>query len=296
VGFTGSRAAGLKLKADTDVIGKPIFLELSSINPVVILPGAMRERGAQLAADFAESALMAGGQFCTSPGLVILFAGPDAEKFIADVKARLDSAPIAPLLAASVLENLSNNVKSVQLAGAEIVTGGIPLPAPGQRFANTLLRVSGDQFLAKPKKLQTEMFGNASLAVVVRNADQAAEILNNLEGNLTGSIYSDTRGADDSLYARLAPILRQRTGRFLNDKMPTGVAVTAAMNHGGPFPATGHPGFTAVGIPATLRRFTMLQCFDHVRPERLPTALRNKNPNGKMWRWIDGNYTQGDVT
>jgi NADP-dependent aldehyde dehydrogenase len=77
--------------------------------------------------------------------------------------------------------------------------------------------------------------------------------------------------------------------------MPTGVAVTAAMNHGGPFPATGHPGFTAVGIPASLRRFAMLQCFDNVRPHRLPVALQNKNPNGKMWRLIDGQWSQRDV-
>jgi lysophospholipase L1-like esterase len=93
----------------------------------------------------------------------------------------------------------------------------------------------------------------------------------------------------------ITPLLRSRVGRLLNDKMPTGVAVTPAMNHGGPFPATGHPGFTAVGIPAALRRFAMLQCFDNVRPARLPIALQNKNPNGKMWRLIDGNWSQGDV-
>jgi NADP-dependent aldehyde dehydrogenase len=79
---------------------------------------------------------------------------------------------------------------------------------------------------------------------------------------------------------------------LLNDKMPTGVAVSPAMNHGGPFPATGHPGFTAVGIPASLRRFGMLCCYDNVREHRLPAALRNKNPNGRMWRLIDGTMTQ----
>jgi NADP-dependent aldehyde dehydrogenase len=81
---------------------------------------------------------------------------------------------------------------------------------------------------------------------------------------------------------------------LLNDKMPTGVAVSPAMNHGGPFPATGHPGFTAVGIPASLRRFGMLACYDNVRPERLPPGLRNENP-GRSWRLIDGEWTQGDV-
>ena len=93
----------------------------------------------------------------------------------------------------------------------------------------------------------------------------------------------------------LAPHLRLRVGRLLNDKMPTGVAVSAAMNHGGPFPATGHPGFTAVGIPAAIRRFGLLACYDAVREPRLPAALRNKNPNGRLWRCIDGVSTQADV-
>jgi NADP-dependent aldehyde dehydrogenase len=82
---------------------------------------------------------------------------------------------------------------------------------------------------------------------------------------------------------------------LLNDKMPTGVAVTPAMNHGGPYPATGHPGFTAVGIPASLLRFAMLQCFDNVREHRLPPELRDKNLTGSIWRRIDGVWTQGDV-
>jgi NADP-dependent aldehyde dehydrogenase len=116
-----------------------------------------------------------------------------------------------------------------------------------------------------------------------------------LEGNLTGSIYSHRGGDDDALYRRIAPRLRRRVGRLLNDKMPTGVAVSPAMNHGGPYPATGHPGFTAVGIPASLRRFGMLQCFDNVRQERLPPELRDRNPGGKLWRFVDGAWTQADV-
>jgi alpha-ketoglutaric semialdehyde dehydrogenase len=292
VGFTGSRAAGLKLKAAADAVGKPAYLEMSSLNPVVILPGALAERREKIVEEFTTSCLMASGQFCTSPGLTILFAGAD-EQFLAGVKAKLDSSPPVPLLATSVTRNLAASVQTLQAAGAELLAGGSPLP--GNRFTNTLLRVSGDQFLASPEKLQTEAFGNATLIVVARDAAQVKKILAQLEGNLTGSIYSDTHGADDALYAQIAPLLRPRVGRFLNDKMPTGVAVTAAMNHGGPFPATGHPGFTAVGIPASLRRFAMLQCFDNVRPHRLPAALQNKNPNGKMWRLIDGAWSQADV-
>ena len=117
-------------------------------------------------------------------------------------------------------------------------------------------------------------------------------LLDSLEGNLTGSIYSHTGGDDDEMYDVLAPRLRARVGRLLNDKMPTGVAVSPAMNHGGPFPATGHPGFTAVGIPASIRRFALLQCYDNVRPHRLPASLRDRNPNGNMWRLIDGAWTR----
>jgi NADP-dependent aldehyde dehydrogenase len=82
-------------------------------------------------------------------------------------------------------------------------------------------------------------------------------------------------------------------GRLLNDKMPTGVAVSPAMNHGGPFPSTGHPGFTAVGIPAALRRFAMLQCFDQVRPARLPPVLRDEPPHDRIFRFVDGEWRRG---
>jgi NADP-dependent aldehyde dehydrogenase len=151
------------------------------------------------------------------------------------------------------------------------------------------------EFLARPEEMQTEAFGNASLFVRAESLDEACAVLDHLEGNLTGCIYSDTKGTDDAAYDRLVPHLRPRVGRLLNDKMPTGVAVSAAMNHGGPYPATGHPGFTAVGIPASLLRFAMLECYDNVRPHRLPPLLADKNPTGRTWRRIDGVWTQGNV-
>jgi NADP-dependent aldehyde dehydrogenase len=288
--FTGSRAAGMSLKNAADAVGKPIYLEMSSINPVVILPGALAERGAKVAADVASSCLMGGGQFCTNAGFLLLFADARSDQFIDEVKAAFDAAQPPALLSEGVARGLAESVKALRGAGAELVTS----PGAGQRGArhpNSLLRVTGQRFLSDPQTLQTEAFGSASLCVVVRGVDEAEEVLSHLEGNLTGSIYSDGQGGDEGLYARLAPVLRRRVGRLLNDKMPTGVAVSPAMNHGGPFPATGHPGFTAVGIPASLRRFGMLCCYDNVRPHRLPAALRDETPNGRMWRLIDGNMT-----
>ncbi len=291
IAYTGSRGAGLKLKAIADRVGKPMYAELSSVNPVLILPGALAERGAKIAEEFTGSCLMGTGQFCTNPSFVIVLAGEASERLLADVKARFEAAPVAPLLSFGVLRSLAASVKTLQEAGAELVTGGKPA-SPGHRFANTLLRVSGAEFLKAPEALQTEAFGNASLFVFAKDVAEMAAIIEHLEGNLTGCVYSDTQGSDDTIYSQLAPQLRRRVGRLLNDKMPTGVAVSPAMNHGGPFPATGHPGFTAVGIPASMRRFGMLACYDNVRSQRLPDALKDANPNGAMWRLVDGAWTK----
>jgi NADP-dependent aldehyde dehydrogenase len=293
--YTGSRAAGLTLKAAADAAGRPIYLELSSVNPVVILPGALASRGPQLAEEFSASCLMGTGQFCTNPGLVVLLDGPAAEPFTADVAARFQAAPAGTLLSAGVAQSLAQGISRLVAAGAQRVTPGGGLAGEGYSVANTLLRVTGRQFLEDPEALQTEAFGNATLFVVAADAAEAGLVLDRLEGNLTGSIYSDPAGADDALYDPIAARLRSKVGRLLNDKMPTGVAVSPAMNHGGPYPATGHPGFTAVGIPASLRRFAMLACYDNVRPARLPPALKDKNPNGRMWRSIDGGWTRSDV-
>ena len=86
--------------------------------------------------------------------------------------------------------------------------------------------------------------------------------------------------------------MRTKAGRLLNDKMPTGLAVVPSMVHGGPFPATGHPGFTSVGFPTSMLRFTALHCYDNIQQDRLPPELRDENPTGKMWRLIDGEWTQ----
>ena len=149
--------------------------------------------------------------------------------------------------------------------------------------------------MRNPHALQTEAFGTVNLMVFARDISQMVEIADHLEGNLTGCIYSDTQGGDDEIYALIEPVLRQKVGRLLNDKMPTGVAVVPAMNHGGPYPATGHPGFTAVGIPASMLRFAALHCYDNVRSRRLPSELRDNNPTGEMWRWVDGVWTQRDL-
>jgi NADP-dependent aldehyde dehydrogenase len=129
--------------------------------------------------------------------------------------------------------------------------------------------------LKHPHELQTEAFGPVALLVMSRDTAQTIAILKHMEGNLTGTFYTASDDSDDADYAAIEPSMRQRVGRLLNNKMPTGVAVSPAMNHGGPFPATGHPGFTAVGIPTSIPRFAALYSYDNVRPDRLPAILRD---------------------
>src|SRR5690606_6906643 len=215
--------------------------------------------------------------------------------FLRLVAERFESTPPGVLLTKHSPGQIADAIAELQEGGAELVTGGREASGSGYGFQNTLLRASGDQFLARPKALQREAFGPVSLVVIARDADQFAEIAALLEGNLTGSIYSHTDGRDDVLYEKVEPILRTKVGRLLNDKMPTGVAVSPAMVHGGHYPATGHPGFTAVGIPAAMVRFAALPCSAHVRAHRLPPELQDKNPTGRTWRFIDGEWTQRDL-
>lgn len=277
VGYTGARQAGLRLKAVADRVGKPFYAELSSVNPVVYLPGALQERGDKLIEEYVASGLMGTGQFCTNPGLLLMVASPEAESFIHGVVSKYQAAPAGTLLSEGVETSLVKSLGILTRAGAECLTGGTKLPGNRCAVSNTVLRITGKEFLKDPHVFQTEAFGNAVLIAVCESVDQIVQLIDSLEGNLTGSIYSDTQGKDDGVYAALAEAMEHRVGRVLNDKMPTGVAVSPAMNHGGPYPATSHPGFTAVGIPASLLRFAKLTCYDAVRESRLPRILRDKH-------------------
>jgi alpha-ketoglutaric semialdehyde dehydrogenase len=297
VGFTGSRNAGLHLKRAAEDAGKPIFLEMSSINPVIFLPAALAERSEQLATELVDSCLAGSGQFCTSPNLILAFETPEnksqTEGFLAQIAKSFSERPAQPLLSAAGRKQLNEGVVALTKAGAKLVTGGENASGEGYRYANTLLRATAAQFLDAPHDLQREIFGNATLAVVVNTQQELNSILSLLEGNLTGAIYSAKSGADDAAYNTVAPILRDKVGRLLNDKMPTGVAVSPAMNHGGPFPSTSNPVFTSVGIPASIVRFAKLECYDAVRPERLPDILKDTITNPKTWRSINGAWIQG---
>jgi 2,5-dioxopentanoate dehydrogenase len=293
IGFTGSRTGGLALKAAADKAGIPMYAELSSVNPVFLLPGALAERGDTLAQEFFTSCTMGSGQFCTNPGVVIVPKGPAGDAFIATATRLFTQAAPPVLFSRGVQKNLAQALKSLLAAGAELLVGGSE-SGDGYRFQPSLLSVADDVFLANAPALQAEAFGPVSLIVHAQNVTAMAAIAEQFEGNLTGTIYRAADGSDDTHWHAIATPLRTRVGRLIVNKMPTGVAVSPAMNHGGPYPSTGHPGFTAVGMPAAIHRFTALHSYDNVPDALLPAELRNRNPGG-LQRLVDGRWSDGDI-
>jgi NADP-dependent aldehyde dehydrogenase len=295
IAFTGGRRGGTRLKEAADKAGKPIYLEMSSVNPVFVLPGALQQRGDEIAAELHGSCALGAGQFCTKPGLAVIEAGSEANSFVTVLAELATNAEPGTLLTAESPREIDATVARLKQAGATVLAGGGTAAGPRYAYRPTVLKASGSTFLENPETLQSEAFGSVCLVVVAENHHEMLAIGAAFEGNLTGCLYTATDGADDDAYVALEKVLRPKVGRLLNDKMPTGVAVSPAMNHGGPFPATGHPHFTAVGIPASLLRFTALHSYDNVRPHRLPTILRDKNPTGSLLRLIDGTWTTDDV-
>ncbi|KAA1259405.1 Alpha-ketoglutaric semialdehyde dehydrogenase [Rubripirellula obstinata] len=270
VAFTGSRRGGTALKAAADQVGKPIYLEMSSINPVFLLQSAL-ERGEELSDEAAGSCLLAAGQFCTSPNLIVIPKGEKADEFLQAMTAAFKSKPAGTLLSEAVLSSLKSSIEMLVGAGVEILAGGKEAESDAFAFANTLMKIDSKSFLENEDALQTEAFGPASLVVVCEDEQDALAIAKRIHGSLTASVYGKE---GDAAMVPLTKILQRVAGRVIHNKMPTGVAVSPAMNHGGPYPATGHPRFTAVGIPASLERFAKLSCFDNVAESFLPACLR----------------------
>ena len=294
VAFTGSRPGGLAMKTAADAVGKPIYLEMSSVNPVFFLPGAVAQRRGELVNELAGSCLLGSGQFCTCPNLFVLFASDAAESFIAELKSQFDSRPCGT---AALGTRIGNARQIGRCRCARRVRSSSPA-ARRERDPDFVFKIRccafpAASFSTRPSDCKPRRSAMPRWPLWSTDWNKRKPWPRGWRAASPRRLYSAADGSDDSLYDALAPILRRRAGRLLNDKMPTGVAVSPAMNHGGPFPATGHPGFTAVGIPASLRRFAMLECYDNVRPQRLPAWLRDQPPNGTMWRYIDGKWMQG---
>jgi len=291
-GFTGGQEAGKRLFAAAAAAGRVIWVEMGSINPVVLLPGAVAERGEEIAGELTASVTGSAGQFCTKPGVVFLVEDDAAASFIHTLADRFNAIGAQVLLGPVGRERLVTAIAALRLAGATIVAGGGAGDGPCSH-SPTLLEVQAAELVARPQALLIEAFGNATVLVRCGSIDELAEAVACVQGSLAASLYAARDGRDDATFSRLAPILVERAGRIIENRMPTGLAVTPPMQHGGPWPSAGPPFFSAVGMPWSVLRFARRICFDGWASERLPECLRDSPPVGRPWRFIDSHWTRG---
>jgi 2,5-dioxopentanoate dehydrogenase len=286
VGFTGSRSGGLALVAAAAARPEPIpvYAEMSSINPVVILPGALRSRAIELGQGLIGSMTTGTGQLCTSPGLVFTIEGEGLAEFVAAASAALREIPAAPMLSPGIGQAFVTGVQALTKAPEveTLAAGGTDneIATPGQAH---LFRTSNEALRTNPV-LQEEVFGASSLIVSVQSLDELKETLAGLEGQLTMTVQAD----DDDLAsaAELLPLLERKAGRILFNGWPTGVEVGYAMVHGGPFPATSDVRTTSVGA-AAIERFLRPVAYQNLPPALHPAGLDDANQLG-LPRRIDG--------
>jgi NADP-dependent aldehyde dehydrogenase len=276
-GFTGSRSGG---RALFDVASSrpepiPFYAEMSSVNPVVILPGALRERSDQIAAGLHQSVTLGGGQFCTNPGLVLLADNKESDNFLEKLGALMAGTAEQIMLTPAISTNYRNGLSArMDHAALETIR------------ASALFKTTAAEFLVHPE-LAEELFGPSSLAVIYK--DQLLELVNSLEGQLTVTVH----GTEDDLNANqdLIRLLEMKAGRLVFNGFPTGVEVCHAMVHGGPYPATSDGRSTSVGTRAIFR-FTRQVCFQDFPNSALPAELQDENPQN-IWRMIDGEIKRG---
>ena len=287
VGFTGSRSGGTALVAAAAARPEPIpvYAEMSSINPVFLLDGALTTRGADLGKAFVGSLTMGSGQFCTNPGLVIAADSPGLDAFIAAARDALAQSPATPMLTPNIATSYADGVTALSKE-ADLVGRGES--SDNETSCRAALFATDASSLLKSEGLQAEVFGSSSLIVRCKDAAEMQTVAENIEGQLTATVHADESDYDDA--AQLLPILELKAGRILFDGWPTGVEVGHAMVHGGPSPATSDSRSTSVGARA-IERFLRPVAYQDVPKSLLPSAIADGNPD-HLWRRIDGQLTQ----
>ena len=283
VGFTGSRAGGLALVeiARNRAEPIPVYAEMSSVNPVVLMPAALAARAEALGEAFVGSLTLGAGQFCTNPGLVIAVDGPDLDRFVAAASTALAQVTPPPMLTPGIRTAYDAGVAALEGLAERVAAG--PSPGGPNHCSGAIFSASAGAFTADAA-LGDEVFGAASLIVRCKDLAEMRQVVGGLEGQLTASLQLDS--ADEADAATLIPLLQAKAGRVLANGWPTGVEVTHAMVHGGPFPSTSDARTTSVGTLA-MARFLRPVCYQDIPDALLPPALQAANP-WQLPRRIDG--------
>ncbi len=289
IGFTGSFNGG---KALYDAAARreepiPVFAEMGSVNPVFILPGAMKEKSLEIAEGLAASITLGVGQFCTNPGLVITKEGQSTEVFYKELSDSVSKTEAGTMLTKSIQQayEQGSNKMSRQSGVHQIAKG--KGGNTGFNVTASVYQVNSPDFI-KNDGLEEEVFGPSSLVVSAKDNKDLVSIASKMKGHLTASLFATDEELDN--YKDLIYILEQKVGRLIINGFPTGVEVCHAMNHGGPFPATTDSRTTSVGT-ASIYRFTRPVCYQNFPDHLLPKELQQANPM-KIWRLYNGEWTK----
>ena len=288
-GFTGSVKGG---RALTDLAAArpepiPVYAEMGSVNPVFILPGAIAERSAALVEGLYASSTLGVGQFCTNPGLIVLERSPAAEQFIKDMAARLAATLEGVMLTPGIRKSfVANTTARAQQPGVKVIAQGnaVSLCSAAPIWFETGAR----EFIGN-HALSEEIFGPSSLVVWCKDRAEMLQVAAHIEGSLTATLQAGATEAKDQ--ADLIDLLAAKAGRLVLNGYPTGVEVSHAMVHGGPYPSTSDGGrTTSVGTRA-LGRWARPICYQGFTDELLPAELQNANPLGLV-RLVNGELTK----
>lgn len=284
VGFTGSRAGGLALMghAAARPVPIPVYAEMSSINPVVLMPHRLNEAAESLAAAYVGSLSLGAGQFCTNPGIVLAVESEATARFIAATEEAIASIPAQTMLTAGIQRAYAAGVAAIAAQGATLTGAGAEGATTCGRAQ--VFNVSGADFRTNPA-LSHEVFGPSSIIVTCADLEEVAAIFAGMEGQLTATLHMAP--ADYPAARDLIPILEHRAGRIIANAWPTGVEVTHAMVHGGPFPATSDGRSTSVGTLA-IGRFLRPVSYQDMPAALLPKALLD-GPSTVLRR-VDGRF------
>ncbi|SEL60556.1 NADP-dependent aldehyde dehydrogenase [Aquimarina amphilecti] len=292
VGFTGSIKGG---RALFDLASQrpepiPVFAEMGSVNPVILLPKATTSKGADLAKTYAQSITLGTGQFCTNPGLILGIKGESLDDFINTLSDEIVKIEPSCMLHPNILDNYEKNKTNAMQQNGLITAADYENDVAINHAKQTITTVEGKTFLQNTT-LHQEVFGPFSMVVQCENIEELETVITNLEGQLTGTIL----GEDDEIgmYSPIINALQNRVGRIIFNGVPTGVEVCPSMLHGGPYPASTDSRFTAVGIHS-IKRWVRPFSYQSWPNNLLPNELKNENPL-HISRLVDGKQTHDQV-
>jgi alpha-ketoglutaric semialdehyde dehydrogenase len=292
VGFTGSFRGGRALfdLARERKVPIPVFAEMGSINPVVLLPGALENEGERWAKAYAGSITLGSGQFCTNPGLLLGVAGETLDRFISHLADEILAIAPGSMLHPNITDAYEKGKQNALAQENTMVAAAYTEEVQANYARQLILAVDGATFSENPA-LHQEVFGPFALVVQCEDTLQLERLVSGLEGQLTGTLI----GSPDELarHADIIHALQGRVGRLIFNGVPTGVEVCPAMHHGGPYPATTDSRFTSVGTHA-IERWVRPVSFQDCPQDLLPDALKDKNPLG-IFRMVDGDLTKAPI-